>query len=274
MRIIRLTMLSTIAIALLFGFAASRNSVRAQSEAEWETLRPDREEFKIELPKDSKFEESEEPYHRMTLNTRLYLSATEHGPVMAIVSLSGIKSNPQMYTEAQRVNSYVDAFKNFLAPKVRGKDAVARLTLVGDKTLNGNAGREYKIVIGDLSGTARVFTTRKRFYAAVILNTKKDDELTDRFLSSFFLPEKFAEPPKVVAATPGTTDSATNSAAATPGDGPKPDGTAATAANTPNDQKNATEAKPDDTAATKTGEHAPISGGVLNGKALSLPQPA
>ena len=58
--------------------------------------------------------------------------------------------------------------------QVRGKDAIARLTLVGDKTLNGNLGREYRLVIGDLSGTARVFATKRRFYAAVVLKHKEE----------------------------------------------------------------------------------------------------
>ena len=126
----------------------------------------------------------------MTLNTRLYLWTNPTGPVFAVASLSGIKANPAMYSEMERVNSYVDAFKEWFPKKVRGKDAVAKLTLVGPKTLNGHAGREYRITIGDLSGSAHVYATRRRFYAAVILNTKKDDALTDRFLSSFFLPDK------------------------------------------------------------------------------------
>ena len=50
-------------------------------------------------------------------------------------------------------------------------------------------GREYKITIGDLAGSLNVYATRRRFYAAVALNVKKDDALTDRFLSSFYLPE-------------------------------------------------------------------------------------
>ena len=150
------------------------------------------------MPKGSTFESSKEPYHKMELNTRTYLSSSPAGPVFAVVSLSGIKSNPALYTEMQRINSYVDAFKNLFAPKVR-KDAVAKLTLVGDKTLQGNAGREYRITIADLAGTAQVFATRKRFYSMVYLNTKKDDAIQEQFLSSFVLPDKIDGPPEKVA---------------------------------------------------------------------------
>ena len=236
---------------------------------DWVTLNPEGDEFTIVMPRDPKVEASDEPYHRMTLHTRLYLSAPAHGPVLAVASLSGIKSNAALYTEFERLNSYVDAFKNWFPQKVRGKDAVAKLTLMGEKTLSGNPGREYRIVVGDLSGSVRVYTTRKRFYAAVVLNTKKDDALTDRFLSSFVLPEKIAEPPRAAIAA-GRVPLPENGAEARP----------AKRENTDEPQKNEqaaeapVETKPGEAnPVTKPGERAPISGGVLNGKAISLPKP-
>src|SRR5215210_8665901 len=81
--------------------------VAAQSpKLDWETLRPEGEEFSVLMPRGSTFETSKEPYHKMELNFRLYLSKTQGGPVFAVVSLSGIKSNPALYSEMQRVNSY------------------------------------------------------------------------------------------------------------------------------------------------------------------------
>src|ERR1700704_4484798 len=162
---------------------------KAPNTSDWESLRPEGEEFTVLMPRGSTFETSKEPYHKMELSTRTYLSMSPAGPVFAVVSLNGIKSNPALYTEMQRINSYVDAFKTLFAPKVR-KDAVAKLTLVGDKNLQGNAGREYRMTLGNLSGTVNVFATRKRFYSIVFLNTKKDDDLQNQFLSSFMLPDK------------------------------------------------------------------------------------
>ena len=189
---------------LLFIIVASLPaSAGAQSPVavlEWETLRPEGEEFTIQMPKNSISEASKEPYHKMTLNTRLYLVSNPSAPVFAVVSMSGIKANPALYTEMERLNSYVDAFKHWFPPKIRSKGAVTKLTLVGDKTMNGHAGREYRLTIGDLSGSAQVYATRKRFYAVVALNTKKEEALSDRFLSSFELPEKIIEAPKAVAA--------------------------------------------------------------------------
>ena len=135
---------------LLFVLASCLSVALGQSTAsplaDWETLRPDGEEFSVLMPKGSTAETSKEPYHKMELNTRTYLSKGQTGPVFAVVSLSGIKSNPALYTEMQRINSYVDAFKTLFSPKVR-KDAVAKLTLVGEKTLQGNPGREYRMAL-------------------------------------------------------------------------------------------------------------------------------
>src|SRR6478736_7551426 len=99
-------------------FLTSVISVAAQSTtADWTTLSPEGEEFSISMPKGSTSETGERPYHKMTLKTRLYLSAPKSGPVLAVASISGIKSNPALYTEFQRVNSYVDAFKEWFPEK-------------------------------------------------------------------------------------------------------------------------------------------------------------
>jgi protein TonB len=242
---------------------------------EWETLRPEGEEFAVEMPKSSSAETSKEPYHKMTLNTRLYLWTNPTGPVFAVSSMSGIKANPALYTEMQRVNSYVDAFKHWFPKKIRGKDAVAKLTLVGSKKLNGHNGREYRITIGDLSGSLNVYATRKRFYAATVLNAKKDDALIDRFLSSFYLPERVVEPPPTVAAQKKATKEPSEEIDATPTlQGQKPDLKTPAGADVPTetvaDKKSETPPTP---APDQPGKRAPISGGVLNGKALVLPRP-
>jgi TonB family protein len=239
--------------------------VSAQTPAtpDWETLRPEGEEFSVLMPKGSIFETSKEPYHKMELNTRTYLSNIPAGPVFAVVSLSGIKSNPALYTEMQRINSYVDAFKNLFAPKVR-KDAIAKLTLVGNKTSQGNAGREYRMTIGNLAGTVNVFATRKRFYSIVYLNTKKDDAIQDQFLSSFVLPDKIdaltvaSDTPAILAPNASVNAPVAEALPAKP---------------VANDNVDPKQDEPNRIATTGEPGRAPISGGVLNGKAISLPAP-
>lgn len=261
-------------ISILFSslviLVASQAAVLAQS-GEWQTLSPEGEEFSISMPKDPKFEDGQAIYHRMTLNTRLYLSQPANGPVLAVASLSGIKANSTMYTESERLNSYADAFKGWFPEKVAGKDAVVKMTLVGDKTLNGNKGREYTIAIGKLSGTAHMFATRRRFYAVVILNSKKDDDLTEKFLSSLTLPEKVAQPQvsAMTAEKPAAGDGAAGAKPAkTEGsdDALKP----SLGATPPADPAKPAEGPPTEKPPAAEGT---INGGVLNGKALYLPAP-
>jgi TonB family protein len=255
-----------IAVSLILGLLTLASAQSPATTADWETLRPEGEEFSVLMPKGSTFASSKEPYHKMELNTRMYISSRPAGPVFAVVSLSGIKSNPALYTEMQRINSYVDAFKNLFAPKVR-KDAVAKLTLVGEKTVQGNPGREYRLTIADLTGTAHVFATRKRFYSIVYLNTKKEDAIQEQFLSSFVLPEKINTPPaRVAAEIPATA----------PANAP-PSANVSVAEAAPvkpaNDNADTKQDEPNRTSTTIEPGRKPISAGVLNGKAISLPVP-
>jgi TonB family protein len=266
LRSVALSMLLLAVLAVLpFVAGAQLSSVVT----DWDTLRPEGEEFSILMPKNSTAEISKEPYHKMTLNTRLYLSTNSAGPVFAVISLSGIKANPALYSEMERINSYIDAFKHWFPQKVR-KDGIAKLVLAGEKTLNGHSGREYRLTIGDLSGQAQFYATRRRFYAVVYLNTKKDDSLQERFLSSFVLPQKLEEPPPAVA-----TQKAEKKEAETKQEPveTQSDSEVKKAEAQQQGTEGAKQAALDTKSAEAAGQKAPISGGVLNGKALSLPPP-
>lgn len=262
------TLLLKLPLAFTLVIAGLPAAVLSQTAADWQTIRPDGADFTVLMPKGSTDEASEYSYHQRILNTRLFLSTSRGGPVLAIATMTGIKSNPA-YSEMQRLNSYVDAFKSWFPPKVRGEDAIGKITLAGAKTLNGNAGREYRVTIGDLNGTAQVFLTRKRFYAIVALHTRKDEALQEKFLGSFVLPEKSTEVPATVATKSENPEAPAeqpdSSAPPKPVKQPKAD------ADTGDDPQKPVEATGG--ADGQPSKRAPISGGVLNGKAISLPAP-
>lgn len=273
--------------------AASPLAAQAQKAAdawpEWETITPEGEEFTVTMPKNPTTESTKFPYHKMELNTRLYLAKSPAGPVLAVASFSGIKSNPAQYTEFARFNSYIDAFKDFFPPKVRTKDtAITKLTLVSSMPFHGHTGRSYKVSIGEQSGVLHAFVTRKRFYAIVSLNTKKDEKLEEKFLSSFVLPEREQEAPKNAATAandtpppqqqPGNEQTLEGQPASEEQKRAQPQGEEGNVVGTPK--------RPADPAATGGGEinqpqtaadgsqkRAPINGGMLNGKAIYLPRP-
>lgn len=261
---------------------------------EWETITPDGEEFTVTMPKNPTAEAEKFPYHKMELNARLYVAKQANGPVLAIASLSGIKSNPAAYSDFARFNSYIDAFKDYFPPKVRTKDtAITKLTLVSSRPFHGHTGRSYKLSIGELSGVAHAFATRKRFYVVVSLNVKKDDALEEKFLSSFVLPERQPDQPKIAAgqANEQTLENVEQPAGQNQNQSQNPDdrqlkpgattvqsvdenNTEALTTAVPTNVKNE---KPNNNNNNDNGQppaaKKPISGGMLNSKAIYMPQP-
>jgi hypothetical protein len=265
-----------LAIIVLTAAAVSGQAQKSAGEwSEWETLSPEGEEFTVSLPKNPTIETTKFPYHKMELNARSYLATQSGGPVLAVVSLSGIKSVPAVYSDYARFNSYIDAFKDYFPPKVRTKDtALTKLTLVSSRPFQGHTGRSYKLSIGELSGVAHAFATKKRFYVIVSLNTKQDEKLEEKFLTSFMLPERQADPPKITA-VPNPEQPAQNAQAAQTAENANektldPNATPTTGA------EGNTEGTPQKPAPTEQQPNVkkPINGGMLNGKAIYLPQPA
>jgi TonB family protein len=258
-----------LALAVILFIAGLPSAAFAQTPADWETVRPDDSEFTVLMPPGSTKEAGEHSYQKRLLKTRLFVSTSEGEPVLAVTTITGIKANPALYSEVQRLNSYVDAFKNWFPQKLWGQDAIGKMTLAGNKTVNGHAGREYHLAIGNFSGTAQVYLTRKRFYAIVALNTKRDEALEAKFLGSFVLPEKSLEVQANVAGRSenpeGAAEQPDSSAAPKPVQPPKSDADSGGATVGQEGHGAPPEAPP--------GQRAPISGGVLNGKALSLPAP-
>jgi len=251
----------------------------ADAWAEWETFSPEAEEFTVLMPKNPTTETTKFPYHKMELSARTYLATSSAGPVIGIVSLSGIKSDPAQYTEFARFNSYVDAFKGFFPPKIRSKETVAKMVLVSSRPFRGYTGRSYKLTLGDLNGSVNAFVTKKRFYAIVSLNTKKDDALEEKFLSSFELPERPPDKPKTNAAAEGDANQQNNNQVAIEGEATlpanategnteqqpqqQPGNAPATAEKNPQPNPNQANQKP----------KGPLAGGMLNQKAIYMPPP-
>jgi hypothetical protein len=270
-----------LAVLLLSALALSAKGQKpAEVWAEWETLTPDNEEFTVLMPKNPTTESTTFPYHKMQLSARTYMASSSAGPVLAIASLSGIKSDPAQYTEFARFNSYIDAFKTFFPPKVRSKETLVKMTLVNSRPFHGYTGRSYKLALGDLNGSVNAFVTKKRFYAIVFLNTKKDDGLEDKFLSSFVLPDRQPDTPKNTAAgnnadqpnAQGQQETANQANNVAPeGEPNAPEN--ANAAN--NNTADATPANvPANPAPQNNGpKRGPVSGGMLNSKAIYLPMP-
>ena len=270
----------SLAVLVLLGASLQVRAQAAAAWSDWETINPEGEEFTVLMPKNYTSDSGKFPYHKMELTGRLYLAVQNTGAVVAVASMSGIKSAPELYTDFQRFNSYVDAFKEWFPEKVK-KGTLAKLVPVGTKSFHGHPGREYKMTIGDLAGVAQAYATRKRFYVIVSLNTKPDAALQEKFIGSFILPERQADEKKPANtaennAKPEETQSNTNTAETEPNLEQKPaEKEAKNNENQPpanaNDQKNAANNPPNTSDPNK--KKGPINGGVLNSKAIYMPVP-
>ncbi len=235
----------------------------------WETITPEGEEFTVTMPKNPTTEAAKFPYHKMELNTRFYMAKAPGGALLAITSLSGIKSDPSAYSDFARFNSYIDAFKDFFPPKVRTKDtALMKLTLVSSRPFHGHTGRSYKVSIGELNGVAHAFATKKRFYVVVSLNTKKDDALEEKFLSSFVLPDRQPDQPKTAAGQDAQNNGQNTAQNETKLPEPAEGQTGAEGNTETANTDNNTKPQPN-----QNQKKGPISGGVLNSKTIYFPQP-
>ncbi len=148
----------------------------------WQTLRPG-DGFSVLMPKDPIKESRRSLYHGWAVFRNVYRSAIGQRPFFAVMSASGIELKG---SDAEKLDSYVDAFRSWLSEAAFGKGAAARLTLIGETSFNGNSGREYQVALAGTSGTARAYFTRGRFFVVVALDVS-NDSLTKQFFDSFVL---------------------------------------------------------------------------------------
>lgn len=148
----------------------------------------------------------------------------------------------------------LSSFENFLSGIERAfkgseKELSKSLIFDRDVSLESYAARQYHIKIGDYPGVARFLGTDKAFYGLMVIGAEEDDTEALRFLSSFRLGEVNSNSAAsgIIVAIPIDFGNASTSATNGSADSSPPEPWPRTAA--------------------------PISGGVLNGKAVNLPAP-
>ncbi|HVG31873.1 MAG TPA: TonB family protein [Pyrinomonadaceae bacterium] len=214
--------------------------------AQWRKVAPEAEEFTVLMPGAPEIETDQKPFGQMTVTSTSYTFVSDDGPVFLVASISGLGAFIGALPDKDRMNAYAQGFwKGFLQSALdRGLKAEA--TRRGDLSLSGQPGAAYDVTMGEVTGVAHVYSTKKKFYAVMVFNTPKSDARINRFLDSFTLkPQEQPIPPP-----------------------PGPSGPVIVPhVNTDNS------AGSQSSNAAGTRPTQPIRGGVLNGKAISLPKP-
>jgi TonB family protein len=254
----RVVLSNSFAVMLLLLFSLSSAAAQEETpEILWEMLAPASEEFTVDLPGKPDVSNQKEPYGQITLTTTYYTLATSDGPFFMISSVSGMESFLSLISGTEGMTAAADGFRDNFLKELRAKNMKAEMTFDRDLKLNGHPGKQFNIVMGEISGIARLYATRKKIYAVLVLNAAQGDKRVERFINSFTLKAATVDVATdaktipfgvisgpVVTMPPGKTNADTN---------PPPP-----------------VAVPDSQAKTRQ----PIQGGVLNSKAISLPKPS
>jgi hypothetical protein len=141
--------------------------------------------YSVLIPGETVDESRRSVYHGSILQRQVFRTQLGNWPFFAIITATGLDNN--RFTDAEKLDSYVDAFSYWLAEAAFGKGPQARLKRLGENALNGSSGREYEISIGVLSGIARAYLKGNRFYVAVALDKSRNESVEKQFFDSFVL---------------------------------------------------------------------------------------
>lgn len=155
----------------------------AATSADWQPVRGDG--FSIRMPMGSISEARQSLYNGGRVNRTVYRTPIGQRPFFAVISASGINARASRPSDAEKLDSYVDAFKYWLPEAAFGRGQAARLTLTGENALGENPGREYRVSVGDMSGFARAYFSGGRFVIAVALEVPADQ--ASQFFNSLTL---------------------------------------------------------------------------------------
>ena len=153
------------------------------SNANWQRVQG--QGFGILLPKGAITENRRSLYNGGYVSRIVYRTPVGERPFFAVITANGINARASRPSDAEKLDSYVDAFSYWLPEAVFGKGEAARLNLIGEKTLGGNSAREYQVTLGDSTGTARAYFNGTRFFVAIALEATADQakQLFDSFTS-------------------------------------------------------------------------------------------
>jgi TonB family protein len=206
----------------------------------WQKIAPVGEPFTLLMPT-----QAVEASRRIPLNDqdsvreRVYYSVADGKRYMVV---SFMKTTPDRVAALSSFDNFMLGIEQSF--KVNEKEMSKSLTFDRDFSFEGGTGKQYHVKLGEYPGVARFVGTDNAFYALMVIGSDENGAEVQRFLSSFVLgaANTNAELSGVIFDTPANAAALERVRAALP---PEP--------------------------WSNTG--GPIIGGVLNGKAISLPVP-
>jgi TonB family protein len=239
--------------ALLATTGAAQQFVRA-----WNRVAPEDEEFAVLMPEPNFRIRREIPFNGGIVLRPASFEITYRGALFSVLSFSKSEA-----ATPKTLDEFVKGFSKGL--QNNSTKTTAKLQFERNLTLDGRAGKQFKLAVGDALGTARIFETEKHFYVVLTLGADETESTADRFQSSFTFDR---------AGESKVSDKETTTVPPEPRQPPAPlwpvagsPNVLATANTSPKAQSQST---PD---APTSADRKIITGGVLTGKTLVKPPP-
>lgn len=236
--------LFNIDVAFLVIFA-TLTSLPVAAQQPWQKIAPVGESFSVSMP-----DKAREATRRIPLNEkdwileRVYYSIAGGKRYMV---LSFLKTSPDKVLALSNFDSFLSSIEQ--AFKYSQKETPKSLTFDREVSVENYTARQYHMKVGDYPGVVRFMETARAYYGLMVIGAEESDTDVLRFLSSFLVGKANSN-----SQSSGVVTSISN-------------GEEATSTSSTNGSPNRLPPEP------WPGTVGPIIGGVLNGKAVSLPKP-
>lgn len=169
---LRLTV-ACLLVALLAADASAQQVTRV-----WTRLAPEDEEFAVLMPEVNFRIRRELPFGGAVMLRPASFEITNRGTLFSVLSFSKSQAGTP-----KSLDEFVRGFRNAL--QKNSADLPSELVYERDVTLEGRRGRQFRLTVGDARGAARVYETQKHFYVVLTLAANGDESAPERFQSSF-----------------------------------------------------------------------------------------
>ena len=166
--------------ALLVSLAAAAAAAAQQHTHVWQRVAPEGEEFAVHFPEPNFRIRRELPFGRGVTLRPASFEVTHRGALISVLSFA--KSEPGA---PKSLDEFVKGFRHALGESAAG--ARADMVFEGEVKLDGRDGRQFRLTVGDDSGSARAFETEGHFYVVLAYGGAAGAGTVGHFHDSFSL---------------------------------------------------------------------------------------
>lgn len=214
------------------------------------------------------------PTRATVVSRRVRVSETESIPVALYYSIFEGKRFVAVgfYKTSAETIPALSSFEKFvegMEHSLRANEKVKSLKFARNLSAGGARGKQYQLVLGEYSGVAHFLASEKGFYALVMIGGDQKDRAAERFFSSFHVGDVNTDEAASGVSNSGTMLGSKDSTpkSSTAEESPAPAKGVVTLV------KPAEDSNADELPQPWPELNGPITGGVVNGKAIKLVQP-